>query len=235
MQQLTRVDPTDLRIIASRWEASANELNQPLAPVGLGPRGQASVAAVRAAHTDVTAFAVGLAARVSVRASLVGEAGAHFRANETSSEVRLQEDLDNLWKWMREQGVERSEGYGKLPGEMRQLPDGTIVGRREAAGSTKMPALDIRVPDGGGYLKVHINPTCGGVPDIPAPIRPAAPEPARTPFEPRPVAAPTGTVDTTRPRASATIRRRRASSARINPTSRAAASQPSRTASVGQR
>jgi len=105
-------------------------------------------------------------------------------------EVRSQEDLDNLWKWMRAQGVERSEGYGKLPGEMRQLPDGTIVGRREAAGSTKMPALDIRVPDGGGYLKVHINPTRGGVPDILAPIRPATPEPARTPFEPRPVAPP---------------------------------------------
>jgi len=85
VQQLTRADLTDLRIIASRWEASVNELNQPLAPVGLGPRGQASVAAVRAAHTDVTAFAVRLAARVSVRASHVGEAGAHYRANETSS------------------------------------------------------------------------------------------------------------------------------------------------------
>jgi hypothetical protein len=54
---------------------------------------------------------------------------------------------------------------------MKNLPDGTIVGRREAADSTKLPALDINVP-GEGYTKVHINPR-GGVPEIPAPVRPA--------------------------------------------------------------
>jgi hypothetical protein len=86
-------------------------------------------------------------------------------------EVRTQQDLDNLWNWLEQNGVERPGGYGPKPGVMKNLPDGTIVGRREAADSTKLPALDINVP-GEGYTKVHINPR-GGVPEIPAPVRPA--------------------------------------------------------------
>ncbi|VAZ90525.1 hypothetical protein LAUMK35_01306 [Mycobacterium pseudokansasii] len=107
-------------------------------------------------------------------------------------EVRSQQDLDNLWKWMQEHGVERPGGYGGIPGEMRQLPDGTIVGRREAAGSTKLPALDVRIPGEGGYVKVHINPSRGGVPDISAPVRPMQPEapPVRAPLQPAPVPRP---------------------------------------------
>jgi hypothetical protein len=90
-------------------------------------------------------------------------------------EVRSQQDLDNLWNWMEQNGVERPGGYGTVPGEMKGLPDGTIVGRREAADSTKQPALDVRLPGEEGYTKVHINPR-GGVPDLPAPAGPASPE-----------------------------------------------------------
>jgi hypothetical protein len=90
-------------------------------------------------------------------------------------EIRSKQDLDNLWNWLTRNGVERPGGYRTVPGEMRDLPDGTIVGRREAANSTEQPALDIRVPGEKGYVKVHINPR-GGVPDIPAPARPAPPK-----------------------------------------------------------
>jgi hypothetical protein len=111
-------------------------------------------------------------------------------------EVRSQQDLDNLWNWMRQNGVERPGGYGMVPGEMKDLPDGTIVGRREAADSTKQPALDVRVPGDGGYTKIHINPERGGVPEIPARSGPAEPplrptDPAeRTPAEARPAEPP---------------------------------------------
>jgi hypothetical protein len=94
-------------------------------------------------------------------------------------EVRSQQDLDKLWNWLKQNGVERPGGYGTVPGEMIVLPDGTIVGRREAADSTKQPALDVRVPGDGGYTKVHINPQRGGVPEIPAGPTPAEPQPAR--------------------------------------------------------
>jgi hypothetical protein len=81
--------------------------------------------------------------------------------------VKSQQDLDNLWNWMKQNGIDKPGAYGPKPGEMVSLPDGTIVGRREAASSTEQPALDVRVPGKDGYVKVHINPTEGGVPEIP--------------------------------------------------------------------
>jgi hypothetical protein len=105
-----------------------------------------------------------------------------------SSEIRVvksQQDLDNLWNWLKQNGVERLPGYGNKPGDMVTLPDGTIIGRRVAADSTGQPAIDVRVPGGkDGYIKVHINPTEGGVPEIPKVGEPVAPKPP--PVEPLP-------------------------------------------------
>jgi hypothetical protein len=113
----------------------------------------------------------------------------------TSPEIRVvksQQDLDNLWNWLKQNGVERPGNYGNKPGEMVTLPDGTIVGRREAAVSTEQPALDVRVPGGkDGYIKVHINPSEGGVPEIPKVGEPVVPEPPRVEApKPPPVEAP---------------------------------------------
>lgn len=116
--------------------------------------------------------------------------------NPRVREVRSPADLGNLWRWAQQNGVEIPNGYGDPSIGIRyQLPDGTIIGQRWSAESTRKPVLDFDIPSPGGYTKVHINPR-GGVPDIPAPPRPAPPAtpPARTPVEPptvtRPPAAP---------------------------------------------
>lgn len=104
-------------------------------------------------------------------------------------EVRTPQDLENLWKWMQQNGIDRPGGYGDpSKGMLKVLPDGTTIGQRLAADSTGRPALDINIPDDKGYTKVHINPR-GGVPEIPAAPRPAVEPPARlpTPVEPPPV------------------------------------------------
>jgi hypothetical protein len=105
-------------------------------------------------------------------------------------EIRSPEDLENLWNWMKQNGIANPDRYpdsGK--GDWVDLPDGTGVGRRYAAGSTGQPALDIRVPGDNGYFKVHINPQRGGAPSIPAPAAPHPPEaPGRAPIEPPPTA-----------------------------------------------
>ena len=67
-------------------------------------------------------------------------------------------------------------------------PDGTQVGQRFAAESTKRPALDIKVPGVRDYLKVHINPSRGGVPEIPSILRPPSME--APPTLPKPIATP---------------------------------------------
>ena len=95
-------------------------------------------------------------------------------------EVRSAEDLQNLWKWAKQHGVEIPNGYGDASkGTRYQLPDGTTIGQRWSAESNGKPALDINLPDQGGYTKVHINPR-GGVPEIPAPAstRPPGSRPA---------------------------------------------------------
>ncbi len=103
-------------------------------------------------------------------------------------EVRSAQDLENLWKWAKQHGVEMPNGYGDPgKGTRYRLPDGTTIGQRWTAESNGKPVLDINGQ--GGYTKVHINPR-GGVPEIPAPPapRPAAPsaggEPAITPQTP---------------------------------------------------
>jgi hypothetical protein len=108
-------------------------------------------------------------------------------------EIRSPEDLENLWNWLKQNGIANPNRYpdsGK--GDWVDLPDGKGVGRRYAAGSTGQPALDIRVPGDNGYFKVHINPQRGGVPSIPAPGRPGPLEapPAQAPVEAPPIARP---------------------------------------------
>lgn len=89
-------------------------------------------------------------------------------------EIRSAQDLQNLWKWMRQDGVEIPNAYGDPAKGVRfALPDGTLVGQRFEARSTKKESLDIRLPDERRNLKVHINPQ-GGVPEIPPSLRPPA-------------------------------------------------------------
>jgi hypothetical protein len=115
-------------------------------------------------------------------------------SNPRITEVRSPEDLERLWQWLAQEGVERPGAYGPDPskGVWKDLPDGSGVGRRNVAKSTEDPAIDVKIPGEQGNWKVHINPQRGGVPDIPAPIRPAPPEAqsARAPGESPPIARP---------------------------------------------
>nr|WP_244232488.1 hypothetical protein [Mycobacterium innocens] len=107
-------------------------------------------------------------------------------------EVRSPEDLENLWRWAQQNGVEVPNGYGDPSKGIRyRLPDGTMIGQRWSAESTGKPVLDIDIPGERGYTKIHINPR-GGVPEIPEPVRaaPAEAPPARAPVEPPSVARP---------------------------------------------
>ena len=73
---------------------------------------------------------------------------------------------------MEQNGIENPSRYGDpSKGVWMDLPDGSGVGQRSSAGSTKNPALDINL-NGNDHWKVHINPRTGGVPDIPAAPRP---------------------------------------------------------------
>jgi hypothetical protein len=88
-------------------------------------------------------------------------------------EVRTPEDLQRLWKWMEQNGIEDPSRYGDpSKGVWMNLPDGSGVGQRYSAGSTKVPALDINL-NGTDHWKVHINPQTGGIPEIPAAPRPS--------------------------------------------------------------
>ncbi|MEE6175388.1 hypothetical protein [Mycobacterium sp. 050134] len=84
MQPL-RVDTAGLRAMAARWAASGRDLDAVAAPAGLGVSGQASAAAVDAAHVDVAAFTASLAARVGTRSAGVGAADAGYVANEAEA------------------------------------------------------------------------------------------------------------------------------------------------------
>ncbi|MUL50058.1 hypothetical protein FZI85_29935 [Mycobacterium sp. CBMA293] len=96
--------------------------------------------------------------------------------------VRSKADIDRLWEWMKRNGVENPGRYRGTDGVSMDLPDGTSIGQRSAAGSTGEPALDVNVP-GKGYIKVHINPEKGAAPAIPeaTPPAPAKPAPAEAP------------------------------------------------------
>jgi hypothetical protein len=104
-------------------------------------------------------------------------------------EVRSPEDLQNLKRWMTQDGIEGENRYGDPgKGSWTNLPDGSKVGERSAARSTGQNALDIDLtsPNGTECWKVHINPKTGGVPDIPAVVpalieaAPAEPAPAES-------------------------------------------------------
>ena len=73
MQQL-RVDTAGLQAMAGRWAASVGDLNEAVAPWGMGLSCQASAAAVNAAHDDIATFTAALATRVVIRATHVAEA-----------------------------------------------------------------------------------------------------------------------------------------------------------------
>jgi hypothetical protein len=89
--------------------------------------------------------------------------------------VQTPEQLRDLFKWASQNGVEVPDAYGPNAGTAYTQPDGTRIGQRDAAGSTRQPAIDIKYPDG-TLEKVHVNPTKGGVPKLPTgttPLRPA--------------------------------------------------------------
>ncbi|ORW06357.1 hypothetical protein [Mycobacterium kyorinense] len=118
----------------------------------------------------------------------------------TSPDIKLvqtQQQLENLYKWASQHGTQIPDPYGPQPGTAYMLPDGTRIGMRAAADSTKLPALDIKYPGpNGAYEKVHINAAEGAAPQIPsvrAPVEaapPAAGEPAPPPAAPRAEPAP---------------------------------------------
>jgi hypothetical protein len=108
--------------------------------------------------------------------------------------VRTPEDLQALKRWMTEHGVDGYNRYkNPAKGSFTDLPDGSKVGQRNAAGSTGKNSLDIDLKESDGttqHWKIHINPKTGGVPDIsgidPASVEPAPAEPApaeRAPVE----------------------------------------------------
>ncbi|BBZ43482.1 hypothetical protein [Mycobacterium parmense] len=104
-------------------------------------------------------------------------------------EVRSPDDLEKLWNWMKRNGVGAPNRYrNPAKGEWVKLPDGTDIGRREAARSTDRPALDVHLPGPDGYIKVHVNPGRGGVPQLSVPTKP--PSPVRLPVESAPVLRP---------------------------------------------
>jgi len=80
-----RVDTAGAQAMATRWSASVGDLNETVAPTGLGLSCQTSASAVNAAHVDVAAFTAGLAARVSQRATGVAQADTSYLAQEAAS------------------------------------------------------------------------------------------------------------------------------------------------------
>ncbi len=95
MQQL-RVDTAGLQAMAGRWAASVGELNEAVAPMGMGLSCQASAAAVDTAHADITAFTAALAARVGTRATHVAQADTRYLANEAHSANELAAVADSV-------------------------------------------------------------------------------------------------------------------------------------------
>jgi hypothetical protein len=89
VQQELRVDTAGVQAMATRWGVSVGELDETVAPAGLGLSCQASAAAVNAAHADVTAFTAALATQVESRATHVAEADTRYIANEADSTTEL--------------------------------------------------------------------------------------------------------------------------------------------------
>lgn len=83
--QTLRVNSPGVEAMAARWSASVDELDDTLAPAGLGLSCQVSAVAVDTAHADVTAFTAGLAARVGLHATGVVNADNRYLAQEAAS------------------------------------------------------------------------------------------------------------------------------------------------------
>jgi hypothetical protein len=83
------VDTAGVQAMATRWGASAGDLNKVTAPSGLGLSCQTSAAAVGAAHAAVAAFTAGLALRVDGHASGVTQADASYLAHEADATSAL--------------------------------------------------------------------------------------------------------------------------------------------------
>lgn len=105
-------------------------------------------------------------------------------------EIRSEQDLRRFWDWA-SQGAQIRTG-STYKGIERVLSDGTIVGIRES--EAHKTTVDIRYPAeaGGGYTRIHINDSRGGVANIarlpgePMPSRGPVTEPApATPKPPR--------------------------------------------------
>ncbi|ORA08320.1 hypothetical protein BST14_24430 [Mycobacterium arosiense ATCC BAA-1401 = DSM 45069] len=84
-----RADGASVQAVATRWAALTDGLNDTAAATGLGSSWQPSAAAVNGAQVDVAAFAAGLAARVSARATCVRQADTRYGANEAESATDL--------------------------------------------------------------------------------------------------------------------------------------------------
>ena len=89
VQQTLRVDTAGVQAMATRWGASAGDLNAAAPSAELGLSCQPSTAAVNTAHADITAVAAALAARVDARATHVAEADTLYIVNETHSADQL--------------------------------------------------------------------------------------------------------------------------------------------------
>jgi hypothetical protein len=89
VQQTLRVDTAAVQAMAARWGAWVGDLNEPIAPGGLGLSCQVSAAATNAAHVGVAAFTAGLAARVGVHATAVTQADSCYLAQEAESASAL--------------------------------------------------------------------------------------------------------------------------------------------------
>ncbi len=84
-----RVDTAAVRTMASGWGTMVGELNATWAPAELELTGQASAAAVIAAHAATAAFRQALAAQVQSRAATVVDACVDFLGNEAFSADEL--------------------------------------------------------------------------------------------------------------------------------------------------
>ena len=85
VEEVFRVDTAGVHAMASRWGASVADLDEIVAPSGLGLSCQTSAAAVNAAHADVAVFTAGLAARVDERATGVTQDATRYLAQQAAS------------------------------------------------------------------------------------------------------------------------------------------------------
>jgi hypothetical protein len=89
MERQLHVDTPGVHAMATRWGTAVGQLDETVAPTGLGLSCQTSAAAVDAAHVGVTAFIAALVARVRDRATGVTRADTSYIAQEAISTAAL--------------------------------------------------------------------------------------------------------------------------------------------------